>query len=166
MSLSRMRIGVALSIGMLFCSVAQAQYPYPGPYGYPGYGYPRGQAGTLYGRAQVISATGDLMNQQEQARIAREQANQAKIDTKRKTFDEMQYEKANTPSFTEEQEKVKALQIRRYLYDPRPAEVTNGTACNAIMPMIRDMSIRGIQGPTVTIDQDQLKSIKIGRAHV
>src|SRR6476659_8432527 len=77
---------------LLLLPAARAQYPYP-------YGYNPGRAGGyLYGSASVINAQGNYTNQMEQARILREQANQAKLDTKRKTFDEMQYEKSNTPT--------------------------------------------------------------------
>src|ERR1700704_3752349 len=65
-------------------STGQAQYPYPPPpYNY--YYSPGGWRGNaLTGAANVVSATGDLYVQQEQARIQREKANQAKLDTKRK----------------------------------------------------------------------------------
>ena len=79
---------------------AHGQYPpgYANPYypqGSPGYNY-------LNGQADVVRAQGDLANANEQARILREKANQAKIDTKRKAFDEMMYEKAKTPRIRSE----------------------------------------------------------------
>src|SRR5262245_66109645 len=97
-------------------SPGHAQYPPPGyNYYYPPGGY---RESALTGAANVINATGDLYVQQEQARIQREKANQAKLDTKKQAFDEMMYEKANTPFFTEDQETVDAMVLRRLINNP------------------------------------------------
>src|ERR1700733_9430654 len=66
-----------------------APYPYPNPY-YPGSGY--GYGNTLSGAADLNRSYGDVSVQYEQARILRQQTEQAKIDTKKKAFDEMLYE--------------------------------------------------------------------------
>src|SRR4029077_18984238 len=121
---------LALQAAFLTASV-HAQYPppaYPAYPGYPGY-YPGyggfGPGNVLNGEANVISSSGQLFINQEQARVEREKANQAKILTKRQTFDEMMYEKANTPTFTENQEKTEMMIVRRVMNNPLPAEVTS-----------------------------------------
>src|SRR5262249_36727935 len=63
----------------------------------------------LMGQAAVISASGDLITAQEQARILREQANQAKLDTRKQAFDLMLYERAMTPTFTEEMNRKESM---------------------------------------------------------
>jgi len=135
-------------------------YPYPAPYPYP---YPGvSPAGSyLYGKADVIRAQGDVMTQNEQARILREKAYQAKIDTKRKAFDEMLYEKANTPTFTEEQEKIQAMQLKRLMNQPTEAEVTSGKALNAMLPYVKSLTAQGILGPPVMLNPVQLKGINV-----
>ena len=60
-----------------------------------------------------MSSYGDVINAQEQARITREKANQAKLDTKKQAFDLMLYEKANTPSYTETLTKEKGQILTR-----------------------------------------------------
>src|SRR6516164_1520848 len=86
--------------------VANAQYyPYgpgvpPPPGGpttvvAPGYGFFPYAGGYWNGQAAMLDAYGNLGVSQEQARIMREQANQAKLDTKKKTIDFMGYERAN-----------------------------------------------------------------------
>src|SRR5437899_46454 len=100
---SAIRYPLGLVLFLALTTAGEAQYPVPPPY--PGY-YPRpgyggfGPGNVLNGQANVISSSGQLYINQEQARVEREKANQAKITTKRKTFDEMMYEKANTPTFT------------------------------------------------------------------
>src|SRR3954451_20057240 len=81
---------------------SRAQYavpnPYVNPYAVNPYG---GVGGYAAGQAQVIQSTGQLLVDQEQARIERQKADQAKIDTQKKAFDEAMYEKALTPTHTE-----------------------------------------------------------------
>ena len=93
-------VGLGL-LGLCWSSPIRAQNPYYPNYP-PGYNpyYPPGYTGgVLQGRAEVIRANGDLSIQYEQARIEREKALQAKLDTKKQAFDQMMYEKANTPSY-------------------------------------------------------------------
>src|SRR5262249_17910472 len=63
-----------------------------------------GPGGTLIGAANVMQSYGSVINAQEQARILREQALQAKLETRKKAFDLDMYIKANTPTYTQEQE--------------------------------------------------------------
>ena len=135
-----------------------AQYPpyYPPP-GYGGFG----PGNVLNGQANVISASGDLFIQQEQARVEREKALQAKVDTKRKTFDEMMYEKANTPTFTENQAKIQAMTLRRVMTAPTPVEITSGKAQNLMLPYLDQLCRVGIQGPPISLDPGVLRAINV-----
>src|SRR4051812_33159387 len=87
---------------------AHAQYGYYPPAGnYPngiygrGYGYGTGYGNYLQGLASVQDAYGNLGIQQAQANLVGEKAAQEALVTKRQTFDEMRYERENTPSYTE-----------------------------------------------------------------
>src|SRR5262245_4565160 len=130
----------------------------------PAYYFP-GRESALTGAANVINATGNLYVQQEQARILREQANQAKIDTQRQAFDQMMYEKANTPFFTEDQEKVDAMVLRRLMNSPSNWDITSGFALNRITPFINSLAARGVMGPPVPVDQQQLDlmNVRVGK---
>jgi hypothetical protein len=134
---------------------------YGGYGGYGGGGMFGRTGGALYGSASVMNSYGNVVVQQEQARVQREVANQAKIDTKRKAFDEMMYEKANTPSFTEEQEKIQAMTLRRIMNQPTPTEVTTGKAQNMLLPYLHGMIATGIQGPPVTLDPSLVSQINV-----
>ena len=82
---------------------------FPGYGGYPGAYYAPiyGEAGgLLFGQADLLRAYGVAITSQEQARLMRQQAIQARFDTQRKKFELEMYIKANTPTFTEEQAKI------------------------------------------------------------
>jgi hypothetical protein len=144
-------------------AAVRAQYApgYPGYY--PGF-YPGRAGGYLYGSAQVMDSYGNLMVTEEQARIAREQANQAKLDTQRKAFDQRQYERANTPTFGQEQVKLKQNLLYRILTNATQAEIVSGKAQNVIAPFLRDLSNRGIQGPPVELDPSMVQQINVKSA--
>ncbi len=148
-------------------STAHAQY-YP-RVGYPGYG---GYGGGVYapyagaggyqaGTAQLVQAQGQVMLDQEQARIDRQKAYQAKIDTQRKSFDEMAYEKANTASYGEQVGLMKNQTINRILRDPTESEINRGDTLNTLMPFIASLATKGIQGPPLPIYGDTLKHVNV-----
>ena len=61
------------------------------PYGYGGlgpYGSYLGSGGFLSGTADVIGAQGEFLKQEQEAKLKGEQVKQAKVDTRRKSFDE------------------------------------------------------------------------------
>jgi hypothetical protein len=140
-------------------SPALAQNPYY-PYGYaPLSGF--GPGATLAGQAQVIQAQGQLMINEEQARQERQKYYQDKLTTKKMAFDEAAYEKANTPSFTEDQEKVMNLQVRRMLNQANPTEIKRGDTLNTLMPYIKAMSDQGIPGPPLPVNPSLLRQINV-----
>lgn len=134
----------------------QAQYPYP-PYPVVN----RGPGAVLSGQADVINATGDLFVQQEQARIQREAANQAKLDTKKKSFDLRLYENALTPTYGERLAKDKALFLKRIMSNPIESEITNGTAQNTMLPFLYNLAMQGAGGSPVKLDPQMMKLINV-----
>ena len=142
---------------------ADAQYypGYPNPYYPRGAGPGIGYGAALSGSADVSRAYGDVIVQQENARVIAEQAKQAKIDTKRKAFDEMMYEKANTPSYTEELTKEKGLILTRMMNFPNSTEVSDGTTLNTMLPFLQSLSLHGTQGPPVPIAQSMVNQLNI-----
>jgi hypothetical protein len=158
---SLLALPAALLLVSAAASTARAQYPPPYPgYGYGGF-YPGRAGGALYGSAAVMDSYSNQMLDQERARVLREQANQAKLDTKRKAFDERAYERANTPSWSEEQAKVKAQFLGRILTNATSAEITKGTAQNTILPYLQGLSNRGIMGPPVALDPNLLQQVNV-----
>ena len=136
--------------------IAPGYYP-----GYPGGFYPGPVGGAYYGQADLVRASGELTIMLEQARIEREKANQAKLETKRKAFDQMMYEKANTPTLTENLQYEAGLSTQRLMSSPMTAEITSGKTLNAMLPMIKSLSLKGTQGPPIPLDQDHLRHVNV-----
>jgi hypothetical protein len=159
--LIRSLFAAVLVLAVVRPAAAQFNPYYPSPYYplYPGSGF--GPGATLAGGAQVIQASGQLGIQQEQARQQRQQYYQEKIKTKKMAFDEAAYEKANTPSWTEEQEKVLSMRIRRIMNQPAPAEITRGETLNTLMPFVKSLGDMGTPGPPLTLNPNTLKSINV-----
>src|SRR5437773_6804757 len=63
--------------------------------------------GYLSGASDVINAQGQFMTSTQQAYLQREQVRQAKIDSRRKAFDENLYERAKAPTLEDERERAR-----------------------------------------------------------
>jgi hypothetical protein len=141
-----------------------AQYnPYsPNPYARPpNLAYVWGPGSALSGAAQVIQATGQFGIQQEQARIAGEQANQANIQTKRLAFDEGLYERANSPSYLGELDYWTQLRIQRVMNQPGEAEISHGDTLNLLLPYLKTLVEDGSPGPAMSLNPDTLRAINV-----
>ena len=142
-----------------------AGYGYGDPYssgGYSPYGYgydPYG--GALRGVADIVGAQGRFAVSMEQSRMMREQRRQAEVDTRRKIFDEWQYERANTPTLEDIREQDKKLARRRALNDPPITEVLSGTALNTLLDHLKMLQGTGAKGPNVAIDEETLQHVNV-----
>jgi hypothetical protein len=154
-------VGAALLAGSAPPVRAQ-QNPY-NPYYVPAWsGY--GPGGTLQGVAAGLDATGNQWIQRQQAQLVGQQAEQAKLVTKKQTFDLMQYERANTPTYTEVQEKTDAMKIRRLLNAAIPGEIQNGSAMNTLMPYLLRLTYQGTHGAPVPLDPTLMRQINVTTA--
>jgi hypothetical protein len=112
-----------------------AYTPYGGGYGGSAYtpaGYDSGAAYNpytsydpygLYGTAAIINSQGQMMLNQERARVLREQAIQARLETRKKALETDLWIKANTPTFTEEQAKIARTVLKRIQTNASPHEI-------------------------------------------
>jgi len=112
--------------------------------------------GYLSGGADVINAQGQFMINQQQAYLEQQKVKQSKLDTKRKAFDDWQYERANTTSLEDEREFSRVQFLQRSLRNPPVTEIWSGAALNAIL---QDIQIRRVQGPFVPLSPDTLSNI-------
>ncbi len=115
--------------------------PYAVQYNGPAGGY-------LSGGADVINAQGQFMINTQQAYLEQQKVKQSKLDTKRKGFDEWQYERANTTSLEDEREFSRVQFAQCSLRNPPVTEIWSGAALNAIL---QDIQVRRVQGPPVPI---------------
>jgi hypothetical protein len=133
---------------------------YPGYYP-PGYGYYPQPGGYWYGSAAVIDAYSNLGVSQEQARILREQSNQAKLDTQKKAIDVAAYERANKYWYTDQQVDIQAKKIQFALNNPPTNEITSGRSLNTLLPYLDQMLSSGASGPSVPVDPDVVKNLNV-----
>ncbi|MBI1830819.1 MAG: hypothetical protein HYR84_05135 [Planctomycetes bacterium] len=115
-----------------------------------------GAGSVLSGSADYMRAYGQTVNTIEQARITRELAIQAKLDTKKKRFDLEGYIKANTPSYTEEQEKNAKLTLRRIQTNSLPGEVANGKSLNYLLNDLRKFPSKRASLEPIILTEDTL----------
>jgi hypothetical protein len=133
-----------------------------GPYGgfYPGWGEsPIG--GYMRGYADVISSLTQGMIDEQQSRMVREQVNQAKIDTRRKQYDEWLYERNTMPTVEDDRERQRIENIRRARNDPPPSEIWSGHALNQLLTAIQQQAAQNVRGPTIPVAPDVVNRINV-----
>jgi hypothetical protein len=144
--------------------------PYGGSSSYSPYNYNSDPyAGYLRGSADVLKAQGQFVVDVQQSKQKKEQAEQAKIDTRRKLFDEILYERMHTLSFAERQEKIAALRLRRSQSTASVTEVRSGQALNILLKDLKKLHGRRSHGPQIDLDPKILKQINVvgaGRGNI
>jgi hypothetical protein len=122
-------------------------------------------AGYLYGSASVINAYGQLSLQQEQARLMREMALQAKLDTKKKRFDTLKYIADNTPTFSQVQSKVAQQMLQRIQTMATPPEIWSGKSLNILLDNLRKYAGLKSPLPSASLDEDVIKHLNVTKKH-
>lgn len=115
----------------------------------------------LYSNAAALQAYGQLGMSQEQARILREQANQAKLDTRKKLVDTLAYIRANQYTFTQEQADIAKRILERVQKTPTTQEIVSGKSLNILTDDLSKFSSKQLRGQTITIDEDVLKLLNV-----
>jgi hypothetical protein len=139
---------------------------YPAPYSQDpgaGYGptYPDYYGGYLNGQADIINATGRYYINVERSRLARQQVRQAKIDTRRRAFDEYLYERKNAPTWEDDRERLLGLSLRRSLNDPPITEIWSGKALNDLLAEVQKHRVRSTPGLAFPLDEELLRRINV-----
>jgi hypothetical protein len=89
------------------------------------------------------------------------QADQAAIDTRRKWFDELRYERMNTP--TAEELRIKDIQIalNRARNEPPLTEITSGQSLNNLINHLAGEQAKGLRGPDIRLSEDLLRHVNL-----
>jgi hypothetical protein len=139
--------------------------PVTNPYyasGYYGPGYYDPVGSFTSGVADIIGAQGQFGIDYQQAEAMREQNKQAKIVTRRKNFEEWQYERANTPTLEDERERARAEEVRRSRNDPPLTEIWSGKALNDLLtPILKLNPPSESNAPYVPLDPDLVRHINL-----
>jgi hypothetical protein len=123
--------------------------------------FPDPYSGYLHGGADMVRAQGQLQNDLQQAKITKQQAEQAKLDTRRKAFDQYLYERAKRPTIEDDRERSRLERIRRARNQPPLTEIWSGYALNTLLDATKKMQAQGVQGPTVPLDPYLLQKINV-----
>jgi hypothetical protein len=111
-----------------------------------------------------LYAFGQLGIDQEKARILRETANQAKLDTRKKLIDTLAYIRANEYTFTKEQADIAKRLLERVQKTPTQAEIQSGRSLNILLKDLVAFKSQDLRVPTVMIDSDVLKLVNVSGA--
>jgi hypothetical protein len=128
------------------------------PYGF--YGSPVGNY--LNGLANVTTANAQALVTTQAARQASFQADAAQLDLRRRLFDQMRYERMNTPTPEDIRQHEQQMALRRARNMPPQTEIWSGAALNALFQNIQQtQAASGAFGPSVPLDPALLKRINL-----
>src|SRR6266542_4189907 len=104
---------------------------------------------------------GNVIQTQETARLLRQQVYQASLDTRKKAFELDMYIKANTPTYTQEQERVAKITLRRIQTNSLPGEVTNGKSLNYLRDDLRKFPNKKISLEPMVLSEGVLTHLNV-----
>ena len=112
----------------------------------------------IYLRRMLDSQEGQGARQQEQPPQAAKA--QAQGPARRgKAVKQVQYEQMLTAG--EELKEQESTAVRRLLTNALPSEITSGYAVNTLLPYLASLVEKGVHGPQVPLDQEELKYINV-----
>jgi len=117
--------------------------------------------GFMRGTADVVTSQGKWMESLQKADLLKEQVRQAKLDTRRKSFDEYFYERKNTPTFEQEREFFNNQQVLRSVNNPPESEVWSGQALNDIVADLAKPNPDRTLGSNAPLDEDTLRHLNL-----
>jgi hypothetical protein len=127
-----------------------------------GYSQPQDPyGGYLSGASDAIQAQGQFQVQQQEANLKKQQVEQAKIQTRRKSFDQYLYERDKRPTAEDDREKARLERVRRARNQPPPGEIQSGQALNVLLDSIQKMQKQNIPGPTIPLQTATLERINV-----
>jgi hypothetical protein len=128
---------------------------YPSPYQpmTPAYGY-------LTGASNVINAQGQFLTSKRQSQVIQQQAEQAKLDTRRKTIEQWQYEQALQPTLAEIQAKAQHEGYEQMRGNPPDARIWSGEALNTLLRNIQQTQSYLSGSPSIPLDPRQVSKLR------
>jgi hypothetical protein len=128
-------------------------------YAQPVYSGPYGDAAIA--AAQVIDAQGRYLIDVEQSRLTRERVRQARLDTRRRLFDEYLYERQNAPTWEDDRERLQSAELRRSRNDPPLNEILSGKSLNTLLATVQKRDAGGNVGPDIGLEEDTLRRVNV-----
>jgi hypothetical protein len=134
------------------------------PNGNGGYGssyYETPEGAYLRGTAELANSQGKWMASLQRASLSKEQTSQARIETRRKKFDEYVYERSRTPTFEANREASSSQRLMQSLSHPAEGDILSGQALNDILADVAKTDEGAARGPVATLDNDLLQHINV-----
>jgi len=117
--------------------------------------------GYLRGKADLTASYGNFMVSTQRARLVQEEANRSQIDTRRRIWEEAQWERMHTVFTEDYRESLIKTEQRRARLEPPLNEIWSGKTLNVLMEAAAAQHAKKIVGPNVTIPDDVLKHINL-----
>jgi hypothetical protein len=124
--------------------------PYYDPYG-----------GALRGLADLTNAQGNYLKQTQEARIKQNQADEGKLELRRKIWEEAEWERKHTPTAEDVRLYEMRYALNRALNNPPANEIRSAKALNDIYNNLKDRQGAGGRGPNIALDPEMLKRINV-----
>jgi hypothetical protein len=131
--------------------VPNPAYPPPPAYPYP-YQVMSPAGSYLTGASNVINSQGQFMIAKQQAAVTQQQAEQAKVDTRRHTIEQWQYEQAIQPTLAQTLAKQQQETYQQMVGNPPSARIWSGEALNTLLKDIQQPGSVGTRGPSIPLD--------------
>jgi hypothetical protein len=93
------------------------------------------------------------------ARLVREQVHGAQIENRRRLFDEIRYERLNTPTVEDIRIKDLEVALNRARRSPPLTEIWSGDSLNLLYNHLAKQQGAGVRGPNVPVEEDTLRKI-------
>jgi hypothetical protein len=85
----------------------------------------------------------------------------AHIENRRKAFDEFLYERANTPTWLDDLERQRKLDLRYALTNVSGSEILSANPLNTLLDSIKQMQAKGVKGPDIAVSPEMLEKINV-----
>src|SRR5262249_59534053 len=92
-----------------------------------------------------INAQGRVLVTQQQSMLTAERVSQARLETRRREFDEWLYNRDNRPTREDDRERVQRQELRRSRNDQPLSEIYSGAALNTLLAELQKLEGRGLR---------------------
>ncbi len=121
-----------------------------------------GMGSYFQGLSSMTNANAQYYFTTQQARLGKEQVENAKVANRRAKFDEDAYEKANTPTRAELDEKDRQEALRLARNNPANGDIWSAKALNNIYFAIQKTELTSrIKGPSIPISEEVLRHLNM-----
>jgi hypothetical protein len=131
-----------------------------GGYGSSGHGSSQDSLGAaLQGEASLTRATGQYGKDIGEARLTREKANQAALDTERRRIELQRWYESTKLTAPQMRQREMTMELARARKNPAPTEIWSGKALNALLKSIQHSNRNPAASPA--LDEGALKQINL-----